>query len=166
MVAMALAMVFAAGLIYAAISDLLTMTIPNKVSIALAAIFPLAALAAGLPWQEFFMHLGAGAIILAAGIALFAAGVFGGGDAKLLAVSALWVGFDQLLPLISYVAILGGCLAAIVITFRQCPEWVTGGAEWSQRLYSKQSGVPYGVAISAAGLIVFAKTNFFALMMA
>ncbi len=156
-----LILVFAAAMIYAAISDLLTMTIPNKVSILLIAIFPLAALAAGLSWPEFFSHLGAGAIVLTAGFAMFAAGIFGGGDAKLLAAGALWIGLEQLLPFIYLVAIFGGILAIVILAYRRFPAAIAAGQQWSIRLHDKSGGIPYGIAIAAAAFVAFTKTGLY-----
>ena len=164
MLANALLTVFVAAFAMAAIKDLLTMTIPNWISILLAAVFPVLALAAGLPWQDLFSHIGAGAIVLVAGIAMFAAGVFGGGDAKLLAAASLWVGFDQLMPLMFHVAMFGGALAVLILLYRRMPEAVAAGGEWSLRLHDKSGGIPYGIAISIATLVVFPKTALFALI--
>jgi len=158
-------MIFAAAMIYAAISDLLTMTIPNKVSILLVALFPLAALAAGIPWQDFFLHLAAGVIVLTAGIALFATNVMGGGDAKLLAAASLWIGFDQLLEFIVHVGIYGGMLALAIILYRRFPVAMAAGTQWSLRLHDKAGGIPYGIAIAAAAFVVFTKTGIYALIL-
>ena len=79
---------FPAAMALAAICDLTTMTIPNKLSLALVAVFPFAALATGMPIAAFGMHFLAGFIVLAAGILFFSRGWIGGGDAKLAAATA------------------------------------------------------------------------------
>lgn len=164
MLAMGLSIGFVAAMIYAAVSDVMTMTIPNRISLALLALFPLTALAAGLPLIDFGYHLAAGVIVLVIGFALFAVGGFGGGDAKLLAAAALWIGLDQLLPFILHVAVFGGLLAAVILGYRQMPEIVSAAGRWSQRLYNKETGIPYGVAISAAALFTFKETGLYALI--
>ncbi len=59
------------------------------------------------------MHLLVGAAVLIAGMILFSLRYVGGGDAKLLASGALWMGYDQLLPYLAYVTIFGGALALL-----------------------------------------------------
>ena len=92
--------VFAGLLVYAACTDVASLTIPNWVSIALAGVFPLAALAVGMPLSEIGMHYLFGAAILAIGFFLFAANIFGGGDAKLIAAAAVWTGFQGFFALL------------------------------------------------------------------
>ena len=94
----ALLLIFPALMAYAAASDLLTMTIPNRLSLALVAGFAAFAILAGLSMQAVLLHLGAGAAVLAASFALFAFGWIGGGDAKLAAATALWLGSVRRLP--------------------------------------------------------------------
>src|SRR5262249_52418386 len=52
--------------------------------------------------------LAAGCVVLVAAFSLFARGVIGGGDAKLAAATALWLGFDHLLPYLLYASLIGG----------------------------------------------------------
>src|SRR3954451_24241235 len=89
----ALLLVFPGLMAYAAASDLLTMTIPNRRSLALVAAFALFAVASGVSAEAMLLHLAAGAVVLAGTFAMFAFGWIGGGDAKLAAVTALWLGF-------------------------------------------------------------------------
>jgi prepilin peptidase CpaA len=106
---------------FAASSDLLTMTISNKVSLALAAGFLVLAPAAGLGVGEIGMHAAAGFAALAVAFCLFACGWIGGGDAKLAAATALWLGFDQLLPYLFVASLLGGVLTLLVVQFQLFP---------------------------------------------
>jgi len=161
----ALLAIFPAAMILAAMSDMTTMLIPNRISIVLCAAFIVLALVAGLPFGQIGMHLAAGAIVLAAGIALFAAGVLGGGDAKLIAAGALWVGFDQLLPFLTYVAIGGGLLAATMLAYRNfVPDGLFAGPEWALRLKEKTCGIPYGIAIAGGALATFPATGLYRLI--
>jgi prepilin peptidase CpaA len=151
-------MTFAAIMAFAAAMDLLTMTIPNRVSLALAAAFLVAAPLLGLPPGEFMMHVAAGALVLVVGIVLFAVGGFGGGDAKLLAVGALWVGFDQLQLFLTLTALLGGVLAVIILKYRAHPLLGVYAPDWAMTLHKPGSGIPYGIAIAGAGLLVLPVT--------
>src|SRR5215471_16960320 len=83
---------------FAASSDLFSMTISNKVSLALVAGFFVLALAAGMSPAAIRMHLAAGCIVLVAALIFFARGWVGGGDAKLAAATSLWFGLEHLLP--------------------------------------------------------------------
>ncbi len=162
MIDQSLLLLFPAAMVFAAAMDMLTMTIPNRVSLLLIAAFFVAAYFAGLSAQQFLTHLGAGALVLVVCFALFAAGVFGGGDAKLLASSSLWIGFDQLLPYVYAVAMFGGVLAlAILVGRNKFPEGSLDVPAWVARLQSRESGIPYGLAISAAALWVYPSTVFF-----
>ncbi|MEL7050093.1 MAG: prepilin peptidase, partial [Pseudomonadota bacterium] len=142
--------------------------IPNKISIALIAAFALLAPLAGLPIKDIGLHLAAGALILTVGIAFFAFGWLGGGDAKLLAAGALWVGFDQLLPFIFHVTLFGGALIAVIIVYRRFVAdniVAMAGQDWATRLHQPGGGVPYGIAIASSALLIFPKTALFSLVM-
>jgi len=158
----ALLLVFPAAMTYAASMDLLTMTIPNRISILLLAGFLVLAPFAGLDWHAFGMHLAAGGMMLAIGVVLFALGWVGGGDAKLIAGAALWLGFDQLLPFLVVMALIGGGLAFLLLAYRRfVPAYLAMKADWSNRLHSSGTGIPYGVAIAAAAMWVYPKTLLF-----
>lgn len=157
-------LLFPAALAYAAVMDVFTMTIPNRISLALLAMFPVAALLAGLSMHDALMHLAAFAIVLAFGIGLFACNLLGGGDAKLLAVSALWIGFTDLMPFITAVTIAGGLLAVLFLTVRSVPVGAFTLPEWAARLHKRGNGIPYGLAICAGGLFVYPKTALFKLL--
>ena len=100
-----LLLIFPGLMAFAAMMDLFTMTIPNRISILLAVAFVLVAPLTAMGWEEYFMHLGTGFAVLAIGILLFALGLLGGGDAKLLAAASLWLGFENLLQYVVLVAL-------------------------------------------------------------
>src|ERR1700742_2496864 len=77
--------------------DLASFTIPNFLSLALVALFAVFIICAGLSWHAAGWHLLAGLLGLCIGFALFALRYIGGGDAKLFAAVALWLGFLNLL---------------------------------------------------------------------
>jgi prepilin peptidase CpaA len=149
-------------MIFAAAMDLLTMTIPNRISLALVAGFLAAAPLAGLSLEAFLTHVGVGLAVLAAGVGMFALGWMGGGDAKLLAAASLWIGFDKLLMYFGQVAILGGVLAIAILIYRKLPVRALPMPEWALRLHVKGSGIPYGLAIAGAALLMYPESLWFA----
>jgi prepilin peptidase CpaA len=144
---------------YAAASDLLTMRIPNWLSLALLAAFAAFFVSGALPWDAALMHVAAAALVLAVCFALFALRWMGGGDAKLAAATALWLGFDYLMTYLVYASLFGGALTLLLIQFRMMPlPSMLGGQKWAERLHSKDAGVPYGIALAAAALAVYPET--------
>src|SRR5262249_19231927 len=112
---------FPAMMAFAASSDLLTMTISNRVSLILVGGLLTVAAIGGVSAADVLSHLAAGCVVLVAAFGLFARGVIGGGDAKLAAASALWLGFEHLLPYLVYASLLGGALSVALIWFRMAP---------------------------------------------
>src|ERR1700753_2931505 len=102
---------------FAASSDLLTMTISNRVSLILAGAFFVLAISIGMPLADVGMHVGAALAVLAVTFTFFACGWIGGGDAKLAAATALWLGFDQLINFFMVAAILRGGFTLVVLCF-------------------------------------------------
>src|SRR5437763_5704146 len=145
---------------FAAASDFLTMRIANRVSLFLIAGFILLAALGGMSGVELLSHIGAGAAVLAAAFACFACGWIGGGDAKLAAVSALWLGFSKLFDYLIYASLLGGALTLLIVLFRilPLPDFLVG-QHWAKRLHRHDAGIPYGVALAASVLIVFLQTD-------
>lgn len=151
-----LLVVFPALMAYAAASDLLTMTIPNRLSLALVVGFAAFAIVGGLSPQTILLHAGAGLVMLALTFSLFAAGWIGGGDAKLAAATALWLGFEALPGYLFFAAIAGGVLtlALLALRFASLPRFAEGWP-WLRRLHDPAEGVPYGIALAAAALLVY-----------
>src|SRR5436309_1645764 len=121
-------LLFPALMAFAAASDLFTMTISNRVSLALVGGFFALALLSGMGLQDVVAHIGAGATVLAVAFACFALGWIGGGDAKVAAAAALWFGFGHLLDYLLYASLFGGALTLVLLQFRQWPlPWSLGG---------------------------------------
>ena len=150
---------FPALMAFAASSDLLTMTISNRLSLALAGGFFLLTLATGMSLETIGMHLAAGSLVLTVCFGFFAMGWIGGGDAKLAAATALWFGFDYLLDYLIYASLFGGVLTFLLIQFRRLPLPGFLRQKWILRLHDADAGVPYGIALAAAALIVYPKTG-------
>ena len=152
-------MVFPALMAFAASSDLLTMTISNRISLCLVAGFFVLALIIGMSPTTILAHVGAGALVLAVAFIFFAMGWIGGGDAKLAAATALWLGFDLLLPYLLYASLFGGALTLILLQLRYWPlPKMLAAQPWALRLHSKDCGIPYGIALAASALVVYPDT--------
>ena len=113
-------------------------------------------------WAVVASHLAAGGIILLIGIGMFAMDWLGGGDAKIIAAAALWLGFDHLLPFLTQTAVFGGLLAVAILAYRRFPAAAMRLPDWALRLHKPCGGIPYGVAIGAAALAVYPATPWFA----
>jgi prepilin peptidase CpaA len=152
-------MLFPALMAFAASSDLLTMTISNRVSLILVGGFFVMAMVIGMSPTLMLSHIGAAAVVLVVAFGCFARGWIGGGDAKLAAATALWLGFDHLLPYLIYASLFGGVLTLVLLQLRALPlPRLVAGQVWAQRLHRSDSGVPYGIALAAAALCVYPDT--------
>jgi prepilin peptidase CpaA len=157
-----LLLVYPAIMAWAAASDLLTMRITNRIVLVLLGAFALMALLAGMPLEELYSHLAAGAVVFAGAFAFFAFGWIGGGDAKLAAVTALWLGWPLLLPYLVYSSLFGGALTIFILLLRHWP--LPAGlveVSWVFRLHDSKAGVPYGIALAAAGMLLYAHSFVF-----
>ena len=151
---------FPALMAFAAASDLFTMTISNRVSLALAAGFLALALASGMAPSDILMHLAAGSVVLVGAFACFAFGWIGGGDAKVAASAALWFGFAHLLNYLLYASLFGGVLTLLLLQFRQWPlPYALVGQPWLLKLHAKESGIPYGIALAVGALMIYPETD-------
>jgi prepilin peptidase CpaA len=153
-------LLFPALMAFAAASDLVSMTISNRVSLALVAgFFTLAALG-GMGLHDIFSHVGAGATVLAVGFACFAMGWVGGGDAKVAASAALWFGFGHLLDYLLLASLFGGALTLLLLQFRQWPlPYPFARQGWLLKLHAKETGIPYGIALAIGALVVYPETD-------
>jgi prepilin peptidase CpaA len=152
---------FPAAMAFAAASDLFTMTISNRILIVLAAGFFLAAFLIGMPLVEMGWHMLAALAVLAVAFACFSFGWIGGGDAKLAAATALWFGFSHLMDYLLLAAMLGGVLTLVLLALRQWPlPSLLARQPWIARLHAMNSGIPYGIALAIAGLVVYPDTAF------
>src|SRR6478609_10280217 len=153
-------LLFPALTAFAASSDLLTMRISNRLSLALAGGFFLLTLVTDMSLYAFGMHLAAASVVLVAAFIFFSQGWIGGGDAKLAAATALWFGFDHLLDYMIYASLFGGVLTLAILQFRKLPlPAVLARQGWILRLHETGAGVPYGIALAAAALTVYPKTG-------
>jgi prepilin peptidase CpaA len=153
-------LLFPALMAFAAASDLFTMTISNRVSLALAAGFLMLAVLSGMGVSDILSHVGAGAMVLLVAFGCFAMGWVGGGDAKVAAAAALWFGFAHLLNYLLYASLFGGALTLLLLQFRQWPlPYALTGQAWLLRLHAKESGIPYGIALAIGALMIYPETE-------
>lgn len=155
-------LLFPIAMALAASSDLLTMRISNKLVLFLVVSFCVVALMADLPFQQFAMHVACALVALAVGFGLFAMRWIGGGDAKLAAATTLWLGFGLTVPYLVYAGLLGGVLTLVILALRNLPLTpFLARYRWLERLHDKKSGVPYGIALALAGMLVYTNTTIF-----
>jgi prepilin peptidase CpaA len=151
---------FPALMAFAATSDLLTMTISNRVSLLLIAGFFLLAAISGMSLQAIGWHTLAGLSVLAVAFTCFAFGWIGGGDAKIAAAAALWFGFSYLLDYLVLASVAGGVLTLLILLFRGGPlPPFLASQDWLARLHNKNTGIPYGIALAAAALLIYPDTD-------
>lgn len=152
---------FPATMAFAAASDLVTMTISNRLSLFIAASFFVAAILIEMPLVDVGRHLAASFAVLVVTFLLFSRGWIGGGDAKLAAATALWLGFPHLIDYFFVAGIVGGVLAVLLLQMRAWPLPNTLAATpWIRRLHAANTGIPYGIALAAGGLVVYPQTVF------
>ncbi len=149
--------VFPFCMVFAAVSDMLSMTIANRVSLLLLGGFVAIAPLTGMGPVEIGWHLLGGATVLAVTFTLFALGTMGGGDAKLMAATAVWMGFDLLLlQYLVFAAAIGGLLTLGILSFRSslfAP--ITKTNLFLRHLADEKTGVPYGIALGIGGLMTY-----------
>ena len=169
-VAIVLAAILPALFVAAAVFDLATYTIPNFVTGAMIMLFAVlaAVMAIGghpLGLGDIGLHVLAGIVGLFAGAVFFALRWVGGGDAKLFAAAALWLGWDALFQYAVLGAILGGFFTIGILMVRQIPlPTVLVTMPWFARLTDRKQGVPYGVTLAMAALNMWPGTELFRLV--
>jgi len=149
--------VFPFCMVFAAVSDMLSMTIANRVSVILVATFAIVAPFTGMDWSTYGMHFAAGGLVLAVTFGLFALGGMGGGDAKLMSATAVFMGLNMhLAQYLVISAFLGGVLTIAILSYRKSAISVFTSRNVFLRHFADQSvGVPYGIALGAGGLLTY-----------
>jgi len=135
----------AIALLVAAFTDIRGRKIDNWLNAAIALTAPLFWWASGLDaWPDMALQIGVAIAAFAILAGLFALGAMGGGDVKLLTALALWIEPTWFLKLLIVMALVGGVLTLVM------------GAWHVARRRKDRLAIPYGVAISTAGLWVLA----------
>ena len=148
--------VFPLLMIVAGASDALSLRIPNWLTLTIfAAFFPLA-FATGMPLAVVGFHVLTAVILFIIGFMLFSAGLFGGGDAKLLAAAGIWFGSSQALPFLVFTVMAGGILALLVGMWSIISmSWEVHYESWSKKFLSLRPSVPYGYAFAIGAILAF-----------
>jgi prepilin peptidase CpaA len=132
---------FAFALMAMAIWDIAYRRLPNWLNIAIAVAYLPYAFALGVGWASIGLSIAVGVGVLGLGIGLFSLGLIGGGDVKLAAAIAIWIGPSlDLLRFFLLMALVGGALAVIALIWQR----VTGR--------KATRALPYGVALAVSGL--------------
>ena len=130
-------------LVVAAVIDVRTFTISNRLNLCIALMAPLYWWSAQLPlWPDIGLQVAIAAGVFALLAVAFYAGMMGGGDVKLAAALALWFSPQSTLRFLIFMSIAGGLLTLVVVGLHRT------------RKKSGKPEVPYGVAIAAGGLII------------
>ncbi len=151
---------FPALMALSASMDLLTFTIPNRICVALALGYFVFAALLGVPAVDILLNLSCALAILAIAFVMFTFGWIGGGDAKLAAATAAWLGWTAILDYGLAAALFGGVLTLGILGARTAPlPAMFGRIDWLARLHDAKAGVPYGIALAAAGLLQYPNSS-------
>ncbi|MGN6422808.1 MAG: A24 family peptidase [Asticcacaulis sp.] len=167
--ALLFALAYPACLLAGAFTDLTSMTIPNRLTLGLAAAFAptavLMQLSGHFGWPQWGEHLGLGVFGLVLGMICFALRFMGGGDAKMIAAASLWLGWHGFIAFLIYTALAGGVLTlgligarkAFVLAAPRLPAWLG-------RHLEAKGDIPYGIAICVGGLAAIWQSDFLSLI--
>jgi prepilin peptidase CpaA len=148
----------------AGIGDVLTYRIPNWLNGLIAALFFPVALYFGMSWEMIGIHAATGVALLVLGFTLFGFGVFGGGDAKLMAAAGLWFGWPAVTSFLVYTAFAGGALAvAVAVIASTHVELDIRGFKRLRAAIDSKPNVPYGLAFAIGAILAFRDTWWMAL---
>lgn len=161
-------LIFASLLVRAAITDIRTFTISNKLTLSVALLYPIYLYSLYLqnlsPSIEYIAYsIGISVIIFFILVALFAFGLIGGGDVKLIPAVALWAGPSLTIKFLLITTICGGFVSLVIIISRYIKKYLLKGKSSEKiNFYVAKSSepdngeknIPYGIAISAGGLYV------------
>ncbi|SON54417.1 Flp pilus assembly protein, protease CpaA [Hartmannibacter diazotrophicus] len=158
-------LIFPLTMMAAAVSDLRSMMISNRLSLAVAGSYLVLAPLAGFTWETIGLSVALAALVLVMTFAMFALGWIGGGDAKLVTATMLWMGPQHAAQFAFAMAIAGGLLTLLILLYRRLPlPIVAADQNWLVRLHGVETGIPYGVAIAAGGLLTLPQTHWFEIL--
>lgn len=146
---------FALLLFSAAVSDILRLTIPNRICLGIVLIYPAFVLAAPgvVHWPS---ALGVAGLALLVGFTLYSLGGLGAGDAKLFAATSLWAGSGLIIDLTLLTTLSGGVIALFLWVqhrIARAPSLATTFMTSADSGFARQP-MPYGAAIAVGGLYV------------
>jgi prepilin peptidase CpaA len=133
----------AATLVFAAVVDVRTFTISNRLNLGVAMLAPVYLAAASLPlWPGVAVQVAAGATVFVLLAGAFYAGMMGGGDVKLAAALSLWLAPANIVKFLVIMSIAGGILTLVILAWHRA------------RKREGRPQIPYGVAIAVGGLAI------------
>jgi prepilin peptidase CpaA len=136
----------AALLVVAAVIDVRTFTISNRLTLAVALLAPLYWLSIALaPWPGIAIQVAAAAVVFLLMAGAFYAGMMGGGDVKLAAALALWFPPTATIQFIVLMSLAGGVLTIGLVVWHRA------------KRREGRPEIPYGVAIAVGGLAILAQ---------
>jgi len=136
----------AALLVVAAVIDVRTFTISNRLTLAVALLAPLYWLSIALaPWPGIAIQVAAAAVVFVLMAGAFYAGMMGGGDVKLAAALALWFPPTATIQFIVLMSLAGGVLTIGLVVWHRA------------KRREGRPEIPYGVAIAVGGLAILAQ---------
>ena len=160
-VAFLIVSIFVLCMLAAAYKDATTMTIPNWISIVLVVGFFLIIPFVWPSWSEFGVHILVGLAFFLSGFAMFAFGWLGGGDAKLMAATALWWQWPDAVLYILYTTILGAGLAIFLMIGRKYIPVKVLTSPWAYKMFKDEKKMPYGLALAAGALLTLPQSTLF-----
>jgi len=151
-----------------AYGDLKTMRIPNIyaviVTIAFFVAFTADYFGDGDAFSSLVNHFAAFVLLFIITLILFVMRVFGGGDAKIMPVYALWLGMGGLISFLFYTALIGFFLALFALAVqRKKPFKSPQEGSWLYKLQAGDGRIPYGVAIAGGVLAAFIQKGYLGL---
>jgi len=146
-------------MIVAGAGDAISLRIPNWLTVAIALLFVPMALATGMPLAVIGLHLVTGLALFTIGFILFSLGLFGGGDAKLLAAAGIWFGWPEVMQFLVLTVLAGGLLALIIGAWSALmTESEVHDRSWAKRFSSIKPNVPYGYAFAIGAILAFSES--------
>jgi prepilin peptidase CpaA len=141
-----LLIVLATLLIVAAVIDVRTFTISNKLTLAVALLAPVYWFAVPVSlWPEVPIQIAGATIVFLLLAAAFYAGMMGGGDVKLAAAIALWFPPGLTIKFLVLMSVAGGILTLGLLIWHRA------------KRREGRPEIPYGVAIAFGGLAILAQ---------
>ncbi len=136
-------------LIWGAATDLRSRIISNRLNAAIALLAPIWWWANGLAlYPDIALQIGIALVVFALFTGLFALGMMGGGDVKMLGAIALWLPFEMMIAVLIVMALVGGVVTLATLIHHKMTHR-SGNPE-----------IPYGVAIAIASLWVVGERYF------
>jgi len=136
----------AAILVVAAVIDVRTFTISNRLNLAVALLAPVYWASVALsPWPDMAVQLAGAATVFGLLAIAFYAGMMGGGDVKLAAALALWCSPVSIVKFLVLTSLAGGVLTLVILAWHRA------------RKREGRPEIPYGVAIAFGGLAILAQ---------